>query len=241
MPFRRASAFRRRRFRRRFRRSNLTKRIAKIAKSVAHRRAELKCNQPFSYAGGAAPIGQIPVQSNAISSTLITNIGGGATSTTREGNMCYLDQVWIRGHIYNTLAATAPPPTNTSGTIRLVVFWDRQPVIGTNATSGNVLDMALGTAADLYGMQNWGNRRRFKIVKDMTINPKILTANILNNGGQHKLSLRLRFKKGGRKLSWQDATGTNVMGPHLYWFMMSAEASDTWRFVGTVHLKWRDE
>lgn len=217
------------------------KRIAKIAKSVISRRSELKCNQPFSYAGGAAPIGQIPIYANNISSSLLTNIGGGSTVTTRTGNECYLRYVRIRGHIYNTLAATAPPPTNTSGSIRLVVFWDNQPVIGTNAVSGDVLTMSLGTSADFYGTQNWGNRKRFKIIKDKIIRPTDFTANIANNGFQKNLSVILKFKKGGKKLRYQDATGTNMMGPHLYWFLMSQEAADTWRFVGTVQLKWEDE
>lgn len=201
--------------------------IARIAKRAVRGNEELKRHVPLTWSDT-----NIVQSVNNISSQLITSISGGDAFNNREGNQCRLASLYFRGRILGDGAAGIP----THGSVRIVLFWDKQPVIGTPAVSGNIMDM--GTAPVFYGQTNWPNRRRFKVIHDKIYHFQPANNNIATLVPQNEVKIYKRFKY--PKLSWQDATATNVMGPHLYVNIYSAEADNTFRVSGHWVIKFKE-
>lgn len=203
--------------------------LPKKVRSIIRRKVELDRALVISWNGAA-----VSQSLSTLAMSLVTNISGGSGVNQRVGNQCILQEVSFNYGV-SWVAATAA----TSIRLRQVMVLDRQPVIGTPPNIGDVIDM--GTNPIFFGQQNWGNRKRFTILRD-----KIFTLGmegILNNGAGAVNTKQFRFRKrfkGGRLLSWQDATGTNVIGPHIYFLHFTAEADNSVAAYGHVVVKYKE-
>lgn len=206
------------------------KAIAKVVKSVIKRREEPKVNSNIYYNAS-----NVDIYSTPPNSILLTAISGGSTVSTRVGNQCWLE----RSHA-KFLLSTALPVANTSTTVRLIVFWDRQPVIGTPVTLTALLDCSIAGLNQVMALPNVSNRRRFKIIRDKTYNFLNVSNNLTTNSGQRQVGWNIKFKK-RPKLSYTDATSTNIQGPHLYFFIYSLEAANTFNITGQHRVVFREE
>lgn len=141
---------------------------------------------------------------------LLSSIGGGSTVGTRVGNACRLRRLQLNIGVNWGLA-------NATDRVRMIIFVDRQPVIGTPASWNDLLtSLAAASANAIQGLRNNANLGRYRIVRDRYIRPENLVSGSAGAQGQHSEIITVRFKGQGRKLHYKSATATDVDGPHYY-------------------------
>lgn len=176
--------------------------------------------------------GNVALLAAANSSVLLTNITGGSTIGTRVGNKCALKKLELRMAInWDNIASL--------GRFRFIIFEDKQPVIGTPATYGDVFAAQTSPGNDPYAFQAIANTKRFRVIYDKFLKPDPMTT--ADPAGQGSLVKKItkKWKKGGYLLSYTNATDTNVQGHHLYYIFGTDIAANlpTIRLEGQLHFK----
>lgn len=175
----------------------------KIAATFSH-----KFSNAISVTGALADAQTNPA------AALITSIAGGSTDITRVGDDVNLRKLTARFTYLGNI-------NGANGHMRIVIFWDKQPVVGSAAQWNSVMQVGATAGNAFLANPNQPNSGRFKVIYDKVLKAKDV---YLSTGGTAALTQGyVTFKKKwkAKKLRWTDATATNVIGPHLYYFAMT--------------------
>lgn len=185
------------------------RKIRRLAK-VVNRGLSHKFLNAISVSGALADAATNP------NAALITAITGGSTDTTRVGDDVNLKELDMRFTYLGNI-------NGANGHMRIVVFWDNQPVVGTPAAWNSVMQVGATAANAFLANKNQPNAGRFTVLFD-----KIVTKGTIicasSEGvaalGQGYIRLHKKWRE-GKVLKYTDATATNVIGSHLYYFAVS--------------------
>lgn len=180
------------------------KAVKKYVKKQLKRFGETKYTPSVSIDGTA-----IVQASTNPNSTLLTNIGGGSTVSTRVGNSAMLRNIQLNMYLNYPIGVT-------NSFVRIVVFIDKDPVIGAPVSWSAIFTASAAAGAnDFIGTRNTALIDRFRILRDFWLKPYNRINGAATTLGQWHKKVNIRFKK-GMKLKWTDATGSNVTNPHVY-------------------------
>lgn len=123
----------------------------------------------------------------------------GTTISERVGNKCLVHKIAVRGIINNT-ALPDQADIVSSPAIRLILYADEQSN-GTQSQAEELMQGGTSTELTFSGFQNIANFGRFRVFKDIVLNPRIVTAvtdgtnTSSQNTSQTPFKMVVKFKK----------------------------------------------
>lgn len=133
----------------------------------------------------------------------LTAIAQGDGVQNRDGNQCKVVSVQARWQMLQNSSATVP------NIVRMIWFMDTEQD-ATAPTGAELLE-----TADTLGLFNYENRKRFVILRDMTISLGDQTV----KDGQY-------YRKLNMIANWEGTTAASTRNNHIYFFIVSNEPTN---------------